>query len=267
MAEISGWVKIYRKLLDWQWYPDVNVRVVFIHCVLKANHTDKQWRELTIERGSFVTSLQHLANENKLTVDQVRRVLNCLEKTGEITIKTTNKFTIISVSNYNTYQIAKTVKPKQNPNKTQTKPKQNPNKTQTKPKQIPTTKELKNERIKEEFNTVDQPPKIFELFEQFWEMYDKKTGKEKCIDLFSKIPANEIPKIIDHVPRYVKSTPIKKYRKNPETYLRNKCWNDEIVVETDFTKKQSKRELNLADVKESMRKRGFMNYDEQTNST
>jgi hypothetical protein len=48
--------------------------------------------------------------------------------------------------------------------------------------------------------------------------------------------------------------------------LRNKCWNDEIVVETDFTKKQSKRELNLADVKESMRKRGFMNYDEQTNS-
>jgi DNA-binding transcriptional regulator YhcF (GntR family) len=77
---------------------------------LKANHTDKQWRELTIERGSFVTSLQHLANENKLTVDQVRRVLNCLEKTGEITIKTTNKFTIISVSNYNTYQIAKTVK-------------------------------------------------------------------------------------------------------------------------------------------------------------
>jgi hypothetical protein len=45
-----GWLKLHRKLLQWEWYPDVNVRLVFIHCLLKANYEDKHWKGKLIKR-------------------------------------------------------------------------------------------------------------------------------------------------------------------------------------------------------------------------
>ncbi|MCK9282430.1 MAG: hypothetical protein M0P71_17585, partial [Melioribacteraceae bacterium] len=39
--------------------------------------------------------------------------------------------------------------------------------------------------------------------------------------------------IYEHVKIYVKSTPDKQYRKNPDTYLRNQCWNDEVIKKED----------------------------------
>jgi hypothetical protein len=45
----------------------------------------------------------------------------------------------------------------------------------------------------------------------------------------SKLTEKEKELIWGHVPKYVLSTPDKQYRKNPETYLNNKCWNDEII--------------------------------------
>lgn len=258
---MSGWVKIHRRILDWQWYQDTVVFRVFAHCIFKANFTDKEWLDATIKRGSFVTSLLKLSDEIKLSVMQVRRALNCLSKTGEISVKTTNKYTVISVSNYDTYQVEITEKDKQKTNK-----------EQTEDKQRTTTKEYKNIRKKEETNTGDKVL-VKNLFEQFWLLYDKKLGKEKCYSLFSKIPEKEYVKIIDHVPKYVLSTPDKQYRKNPETYLRNRSWNDEIVVEKAKTSpKQSKQNgIDMDALAESRRKAGFgedviMKYDPHPNN-
>lgn len=37
--------------------------------------------------------------------------------------------------------------------------------------------------------------------------------------------------IIEHLPKYVESTPEKGFRKDPMTYLNNESWNDEIIVQ------------------------------------
>ena len=78
-------------------------------------------------------------------------------------------------------------------------------------------------------------------FEQFWSLYDKKIEREKCFKKWHKIKPDTYPIIFDHVERYVKSTPDKQYRKNPETYLNNCCWNDEILNK-DLAPKQSLKE-------------------------
>lgn len=70
-------------------------------------------------------------------------------------------------------------------------------------------------------------------FEEFWNDYDKKVGdKEKIKTKWAKISAKDKTKIKEYIPRYIRSQPQKKYRKNPETFLNNKSWNDEIIVET-----------------------------------
>jgi hypothetical protein len=66
------------------------------------------------------------------------------------------------------------------------------------------------------------------LFETFWNLYDKKVERKSCYNKFMKLDLKVIEKIINVVPFYVKSTPEVKYRKNPETWINGECWNDEI---------------------------------------
>jgi hypothetical protein len=66
------------------------------------------------------------------------------------------------------------------------------------------------------------------LFSEFWNLYDKKTGKDKCEKKWKALKDDERIKIIDVLPKYIDSTPDKQYRKNPITWLNQKCWEDEI---------------------------------------
>lgn len=100
----NGWIKLHRSLLDWEWYSDMNVRVVFIHCLLKANCKDVKYKGKDILRGSFATGLELLSRETGLTVAQIRVTLNKLKMTNEITIQTSTEGSIISITNYDLYQ-------------------------------------------------------------------------------------------------------------------------------------------------------------------
>jgi hypothetical protein len=61
-------------------------------------------------------------------------------------------------------------------------------------------------------------------------LYDKKTGLPKCKAKFAKLSDPVIELIFQKLPAYILSTPDKKYRKSPETWLNNQCWNDEIIT-------------------------------------
>ena len=68
-------------------------------------------------------------------------------------------------------------------------------------------------------------------FEKFWIAYDKKVGnKKKLLKKFSKLSDKEIEGIFKYIPKYKEAQPDKKFRKNPETFLNNKSWNDEIII-------------------------------------
>lgn len=98
------YVKISRKILDWEWYTDINTKVLFLHILLKANWKDGRFQGIEVPRGSFVTSLQNLAAETGLTVRNVRTALKHLENTGEVTSNRHVKFSVITVKNYDRYQ-------------------------------------------------------------------------------------------------------------------------------------------------------------------
>jgi len=95
---------------------------------------------------------------------------------------------------------------------------------------------MENENENENVNvnkTENQDEKIkveiFPTFEDFWNQYDKKVGKPKCQKLWKQIKQKDRESIVDHLDKYIPSTPDKAYRKNPETYLRNRGWEDEIL--------------------------------------
>ena len=99
-----GYVALYRSLMDWEWYQDGNTTRVFIHCLLKANHQPKKWRAITVETGTFISSRGAIAAELGLSDKEVRTALRHLSETGEVTSKSTNKYTIYKVENWDLYQ-------------------------------------------------------------------------------------------------------------------------------------------------------------------
>jgi len=68
-------------------------------------------------------------------------------------------------------------------------------------------------------------------FNEFWELYDKKVGKPNALKLFEKITEHERELIKKYIPKYKISKPEVKYRKDPERFLKNKVWEDEIIID------------------------------------
>ena len=213
----NGWIKIHRKIRDNCIYKDSHLLHLFIHCLLKANHKINTFlfnkQEITIERGQFVTGRLELAKELNMNSSLVYRKLKILENIGIVNIKTNNKFSIVTVLKYNTYQDVITTSEQQNEQQVN-------NKRTTSEQQVNTNKNNKKEN--NEKNTVE--------FERFWSLYNKKRGnKERIYKHWCLLKDQEHDKIFATLPEYIKNTPDKKFRKDPQTYLNQKAWNDEII--------------------------------------
>lgn len=104
----NGYILLHRKVMsDWEWYNNVNDTRVWIHCLLKANWKKGYFDGKEIGRGSFVTSYEKLASETNLTFSQVRKSIEHLKKSNNLTITRCSKYSIISIVNYEKYQLEK----------------------------------------------------------------------------------------------------------------------------------------------------------------
>lgn len=130
-----GWIKLHRKIKDWEGYPNIKRLGFLVYLLLKINWEDKKWRGILIKRGSFVTSMEKLCLGTGLNERQTRYLISVMRDAGELSIKGTNKYTVISINNFDSYQ-----------KKCQTNVKQSVNQMSNK---VSTTKEDKNIRSKE----------------------------------------------------------------------------------------------------------------------
>ena len=157
----SGWIKLHRGLLDWEWYDDMNTRCLFIHCLLRANHADKTWRGITIKRGSFFTSLESLGKETGLSASQLRTALKKLNSTSEVTSKGQATGRMITISNYDAYQSDD--KPNSKPVASQSQANDKPVTTNKNDKNYKNDKNVINNIFSESGMTDDQISEIIRI--------------------------------------------------------------------------------------------------------
>ena len=117
----SGYILLWRKFREWEYYTDINVRVIYQDLILSANWQDKKFNGIVIKKGQRLTSYQKLSEINSLSVQQVRTALKKLIKSGYISQKTFSKYQIITVLDYAKYQdFSKIKKNNQKSNKQKT---------------------------------------------------------------------------------------------------------------------------------------------------
>lgn len=78
-------------------------------------------------------------------------------------------------------------------------------------------------------------------FDEFWETYNKKTGRANCERIYARLKDKDYAKIKETLPIYLDSVKDKQFLKNPQTYLNGRIWEDEIY-QPPTQKKQEPQE-------------------------
>ena len=100
----DGYIKLHRSMLKWEWYKDEITKSVFLHLLLNANWEDTKYRGYDVPKGSLVVGRKKMAESLGISEQSIRTALNHLKSTNEITIKSTNKFSIVSIVNWEKFQ-------------------------------------------------------------------------------------------------------------------------------------------------------------------
>lgn len=100
----EGWIKVFRSLPAWRWYKDANTKSLYLHLLLNACIRPTPFMDFVLQPGEFVSTVRSLAYELNMSDKAVRVAMNHLIATNDMAIKTTNKYTIFSVQNWEKYQ-------------------------------------------------------------------------------------------------------------------------------------------------------------------
>lgn len=101
---MCGWIKLHRKLLNWEWYSDIPCRVLFLHLLIKVNYEDSKYQGVVIKAGSCAAGYPSLADQTGLTIQQIRTAMKKLISTNEITVNKQPKFSVITLNKWIDHQ-------------------------------------------------------------------------------------------------------------------------------------------------------------------
>lgn len=220
----GNYIKLSRGLLEWEWYTDINTTRLFIHMLLKANWKDGNFKGTTVPRGSFVSSIGKLSSETGLTEREIRTAISHLKTTGEVTSKTTNRFTVFTVVKYDLYQTNDKQNVSQEPVKRQ-------------PNDILTTTIEEKKEGKKGRNTPPVSP--VERFADFAAAYPKKcTGylveTEYCDAVLAGVPEEDLIRAAkNYAVVYRREKTAERYIKKPENWLRENLFMQYLKGEND----------------------------------
>lgn len=104
----NGFITIHRKLLENPIAKHPQLLSLFIHLLLMASHKETLFlwnkKEEQLRRGQLITGRYSLAEQTGLNPNTIKDYLRILKNLKIITIKSTNKFSVITIVKYSDYQ-------------------------------------------------------------------------------------------------------------------------------------------------------------------
>lgn len=217
---MAGWLKLHRTISDWEWYTDANVMRLFLHLLIKANYKPSRFRGFDVPVGSVVAGRTALSAQLGMSEQQVRTALDKLLSTNEITINSTNKFSIISICCWDKYQ-----------DDNQQDNHQVTNKQPTDNQQVTTSKEG-NKDTREEGKNITAISEPIQ-FAQWYESYPRKIGKKAAEKAFnsaikSGVTIEQLTQGVAAYNQEIKDAGTStQYIKHPSTWLNQGCYDDD----------------------------------------
>jgi hypothetical protein len=220
---MDGYIKLARCLLDKAIIQNANLLQVWVWCLLKASHRDHEQmvgvQKIALTPGQFITGRYKGASEIKMNPSTFWKYLLWLQDNKSLDIKSNNKFSLVTIVNWELYQIElfnsdskkdSSVTAAYQPHDT-------------------------NKNVKKDKN-------IYMVgFDQFWPEYPKKVSKQDAVKAWQKIKPDSdmLAKILQSLAVQKKSANWLKengqYIPNAATWLNGKRWEDEVKPGTKQT--------------------------------
>jgi hypothetical protein len=216
-----GYVKLWRKSIDAGWLSNHKLWAFWCWALMKASHKEYDMvvgcQQVHLMPGEFIFGLNKASEELEMSIRSIRTILDFLKKSKNMTIKTTNKFSIISIVNWDTYQSDKN----ENDNQNDKQPTNNRQTTDNKQE----CKELKNEKNKE--YTAD--------FLKFYSAYPNRKDKTAAFKQWNKLNGTRPPigELLDAIRKQIEwrenaNGEFRPAWKHPATWLSKGSWDDEL---------------------------------------
>ena len=213
---MDGWIKLHRRILEWEWWDDPVMVKVWLRLLFDANYESKKWKGITVERGQLIFGRMEYAEKCCISERQIRTAMERLKTTGEVTIKTTNKYSLVTLTKYDLY----------NPIDDETSSKTTSQTTSQRPtndQQTTTPKEIKKDK-------KEKKEKDTSAFARFWDAYPRKVDKIRALKAWNaRIGSGCDPEaIIAGTERYaiLKAGTDVQYIKHPATFLNAGSWEN-----------------------------------------
>lgn len=105
---LHGWIMLHRKILDNWVSQDPEMLAVWVRILLEANHSDTKKMfngcHIEVKRGQLIFGLNAFSLKSGVSENKVRRYISLLEKDGMINRLKTNKYSLISIVSFDSYQ-------------------------------------------------------------------------------------------------------------------------------------------------------------------
>jgi hypothetical protein len=196
---------------------------LFLHLLVSASHKESSVYGIQINRGQLLTGRKALQNQTGISDQTLRTCIERLKSTNEITIQSTNKYSIITLCNYEDYQDSTNENNQQNNQLTNIPLTSNQPATNQQLTTFKNVLECKNKNY-----TAD--------FLSFWDAYPKRIGKGAAWKAWGKIPSGTLPLILTALEWQRKQEQwVKEHGQfipMPSTYLNQSRWEDQPVDKT-----------------------------------
>ncbi len=165
----EGWIKLHRQLVTNGWLKNHKLFTFWIYCLLKATHKPIKvivgYQEVHLEAGQFIFGRRKAVKEIGLSEQEIRTCVDSLRKRKNLTIKSTHRFSIITIMNWDIYQGSQD----------ESNPLNNPVLTQSQPHTR--IKELNKKTLQDSAN-----PAVKEFLSFFATTFKEYTGKEYFVN-------------------------------------------------------------------------------------
>lgn len=215
----DGWIIVHRKLKKKAWFSDPDYLALWMHLLLSAAWEPREvmmnGSVVKLDRGQLIAGRRALSVNSGISESKVYRILKLFEREQQINIHKTNKYSIISITNYDSYQS----------NGQQSEHPANSRRTAGE-QQANTKKQLKE--VKEGKEDI-----LEQRFQRFWSTYPKKKNKGTARKAWKKIkPSDElVDTMVAKIEQAKKSADWKKdggqFIPYPATWLNAEGWEDE----------------------------------------
>jgi hypothetical protein len=222
----SGFVKLWRKSIAGGWLKNHKLWTFWTWCLMKASHKEYDLivgcQQVHLMPGDFIFGLNRASEELEMSVRSIRTILDFLKNSKNMTIKTTNKFSVISIVNWDTYQGEDSKNDKQND-----KPPTNHRQTTDNKQECKELKNVKNKEYSADFLIFYSayPRRIAK--DEAYKAWNKRNGSRPEIDVLLSAIKNQSEW------RNNANGEFRPEWKHPATWLNQGCWDDEVTKQED----------------------------------